>query len=920
MFNIGNTLKHRPKLSQNLLALAFYVILSIVVTWPALVHLRDRVLGAYPGDNFQFLWALWYTAHAIIDLHRSPFFDPSIYFPFGFSLFRNLGEVSPATILVSVPLTRLLGEVATYNLLIITSFALTGFATFLLARALRAGFPGALVAGIGVGFCSYHFAHAGGHLSLASTQWIPFFFLYLERILQRPSIRKALLLGLFYALSALVSWYYASLLPIAAVLYLSLRLNYFKHPKRLARLIKPGLAAVACSAVLVLPFAVPYVLALKHGTMETRSLEESQAFSASVADFFIPSVRHPLFGRWIAQHWRSGANGLWGEWEVYLGTLIVPLALLGIIRSKDRRITAGLIAMGAGAFVLALGPTLYFVHPPSLRGAANLAPLSHIPLPVLALKDIPPFSFLRCWARMGFFLELAVSLLAAKGLTYLLELVPRRAIARHAVAIIVISLATLDSMAVPFGMALVAPRPVDRWLAAQPGKFAVMEYPIPEHAYSGPAMYSTRLSGKQIIMGYGSNPPNLRYFETLSTFPSPQALDLLQRWGTRFVLVDEKLYQRGSEFWQLWQTWASLEPAIRDSSRLQEVTALEGIHVYKLKSREIQPLSEELVSNPGFESESGGEIQGWTLVGHPRIGRSGTKAHNGSNSCCVTTSDYLVSNPIPIESGRCYLLELFNRRARSKPAHVRLQVIWLDAAEHPLEPSTAAIRFVEATGQWQPARDEFLAPAGSRYAMIYAVTHSGTACLDDYSLREISSDCEPNLSAIPNPAVRPPGAKQSRSSISWNSHSGAGAHVGLSINGQPETRFAEGPAGMRIFDIETGSRWEFRLYDGMSSAPVRTTAVTSETIPLLSASPVIFQSPSALGKTTISWNMPNHSEAEVWVSHDGNPEQLFVRGASGSQDAPWIARGSTYEFRLYAALPKRRLIGKLTVRATEPSP
>ena len=98
--------------------------------------------------------------------------------------------------------------------------------------------------------------------------------------------------------------------------------------------------------------------------------------------------------------------------------------------------------------------------------------------------------------------------LAAKGLTYLLELLPRRAIARHAVAIIVISLATLDSMAVPFGMAPVAPRPVDRWLAAQPGKFAVMEYPIPEHAYSGPAMYATRLSGKQIIMGYGSNPPN----------------------------------------------------------------------------------------------------------------------------------------------------------------------------------------------------------------------------------------------------------------------------------------------------------------------------------------------------------------------------------------------------------------------------
>ncbi len=204
--------------------------------------------------------------------------------------------------------------------------------------------------------------------------------------------------------------------------------------------------------------------------------------------------------------------------------------------------------------------------------------------------------------------------------------------------------------------------------------------------------------------------------------------------------------------------------------------------------------------------------------------------------------------------------------------------------------------------------------------MIYAVTHTGAAWLDDYSLREVSSGCEPSLIAIPNPAVRPPGAKQSRTSISWDSHSGAGSHVGLLVNGRAETRFAEGPIGMRIFDIETESRCEFRLYRDASAAPVKSTIVTSETIPPLSASPVVFESRAALGKTTISWNMPGHAEAEVWVSQDGGPEHLFVRGASGSQEAPWIARGSTYKFRLYAMLPKRKLIGELTVRATEPPP
>jgi hypothetical protein len=914
-------LQSQPTLSENMLALGFYTILAVIATWPALIHLRDRVLGAYPGDNFQFLWALWYAAHATFDLHSSPFFDPDVYFPFGFSLFRNLGEVSPATILASVPLTRCLGEVATYNLLIMISFALTGFGTFLLARELRAGFPGALIGGIGVGFCAYHFAHAAGHLSLASTQWIPFFFLYLERTLRKPSVRSGVLVGLFYSLSSLVSWYYASLLPIAAALYLSLRLNYFKERTLLVNLIKPALAAAACIVVLVLPFAVPYVLALKHGTMTTRSLEESQEFAASVADFFIPPMQHTFFGRWVAQHWRSGPNGVWtDEWEIYLGTLILPLALVGILHPKHRRITAGLVAMGAGAFVLALGPSLYFVHPASLHGALNLAPLSRISLPVLALKAIPPFSFLRGWARMSFFLQLAASLLAAQGCTYLLELIPRRSVARGAVAFAVISLATVDSMITPFGMASVTPRPVDRWLAAQPGKFPVMEYPIPEHAYSGLAIYSTRFTGQQIIMGYASNPPNASYFETLSTFPSPQALDLLQQWGTKFVLVDESLYQGGSEFWLLWQTWKSLEPAMRESGRLKEVTTLGGVHVYQLQRREIQPVSQELIPNSGFESGTSAEIQGWTRVGHPIIDRSGNEAHGGSGSCSVTASDYLVSNPIPVESGHCYLLQLFSRRAKTQTAFVRLQATWLDALQHPLDPSTASIRVVEVNKQWQSARDEFHAPPESRYATIYAVTQTGAAWLDDFSLREVPSDCEPSLVAIPNPAVRPPGAKKSRSSISWNSHSGAGSYMGLSINGQPETRFAEGPVGMRIFDIETGSRWEFRLYGDTDGTPVKSTIVTSEPIPPLLASPVVFESRSAPGRTTISWNMPGHGEAEVWVSQDGGPEHLFVRGATGSQEASWITRGSTYEFRLYAMIPGRQLIGQLAVRETQPLP
>jgi hypothetical protein len=94
----------------------------------------------------------------------------------------------------------------------------------------------------------------------------------------------------------------------------------------------------------------------------------------------------------------------------------------------------------------------------------------------------------------------------------------------------------VDFLQGPAAMSSVAPRPVDGWLSKQPGNFAIMEYPITDHAYSGPAVYSTRLTGKSIIMGYASNPPNLRFWSDLSAFPSPSTLDLLYGWGTKYVL------------------------------------------------------------------------------------------------------------------------------------------------------------------------------------------------------------------------------------------------------------------------------------------------------------------------------------------------------------------------------------------------
>src|SRR4029077_4628948 len=174
-------------LYENSFVLLLYALLTIAMTYPTIFFLRTKVLGV-PGDTFHFLWELWYVAHALFDLHKSPFFDPDVFVPFGFSLIGNQ-DLSPGTVLLFSPLTHLFGEVFTYNFLILASFPLTAFGTYLLARELWSNRLAALLAGIIVGFCPYRFAHAGGHLSIVSTEWIPFFFFYLERLISKPKLR-----------------------------------------------------------------------------------------------------------------------------------------------------------------------------------------------------------------------------------------------------------------------------------------------------------------------------------------------------------------------------------------------------------------------------------------------------------------------------------------------------------------------------------------------------------------------------------------------------------------------------------------------------------------------------------------------------------------------------------------------------------
>ena len=907
-----------------------FTLLTVALTYPIPWHLSDSLPGYPPVDNFHYLWELWFPAHAIFDLHRSPFLDPNIYSPFGFDLIRNQ-DMSPVTVLLFVPLTRAVGEVVAYNLIVLISFPLSAFGAYLLCRELWGNRLAAIVAGTAVGFCAYRVSHALGHLSTVTTQWIPFFLFYVERTIRRPTVRNGVLLGLFFSLSALATWYYAVGCVISAVLYVSVRLTRAerRHWRELQR---PMAAASLVATMLVLPFVVAYARGVLSGAMTSRPGIQQEMFAASVADFFTPTVSHPVWGRWISQHWRTGLNGQWpSEWQIYLGTVLLLLAIVGVWGQRTRTVWA-VIVMGIGMFVVALGPNLQLTHE-AVTEASRFWPL---PLPVQLFSRVPPFSLLRAWSRMAIFVEIAVAVLAARGVALLFDRPPRILASRTAfwqiaVTVIVTGFVIFDTLAVPYARSSVAPRKIDRWLAAQPGDFAIAEYPVMGYGWSGPAMYRTRLTGKRTILGYGSYPPNADFWPVLSRFPASETLDLLRWWDVKYVIVDEAMYRSGAEFWGVRHTWKTLQPVIASSSRLVERAVLDDVHVYELLDARGNASGAELILNPGFEETGGDAPSQWTWIGSRDDAILGAEGHHGQRAASVTTTNYLVSEKIPVTPGQCYQLQQFSRG--NEPGDVaRLQVNWLDSSGRDLGSQADVIRVFNAYPSWRAARTWVRAPSASRAARIYAIAHRGRVWLDDYSFREAADACappagetpefvpiertdQPSLVATPNPVTLIGGV--GRTTLTWSTGKERPGPVYVSENGGPEILFAgDSQYGSQEANwINSGKSYEFRLYSGSTQKTLLASVVVSGKVePRLFATPNPIPAGAGPGTTQIGWTTGDGSIGEIYVSIDNGPEILFARNSQGSQEANWIANGSVYVFRLYKIGRGKTPLASITVQ------
>jgi hypothetical protein len=314
-----------------------------------------------------------------------------------------------------------------YNLVTLLHVWIIGVGTYVLARCFKASALAALVAALIMIFGASIAARiAAGHIGeLFNRAWMPWQLAALYYLAQRPTLRRALALGVVFGLTLLagasgyqVVMYNGILSAVWGVYWLWKQPD---HRKRALFAAWCGVAVVfgvALSAIQTLPTAD----LLQHGNRQERLSDH---------DLNIAALPVPMALGYALPHTFDDAtitDYIWPEFATYAGAATLFLALYALRRRSKESVVRLWGGVALIFFLLAFG----------LQN----------PLYRLVLDVFPPYTLVRNPARHLAVVQLALAMLAALGLDTLLnQPLPAIKLRRHAVgialaALIVVAAAT----------------------------------------------------------------------------------------------------------------------------------------------------------------------------------------------------------------------------------------------------------------------------------------------------------------------------------------------------------------------------------------------------------------------------------------------------------------------------------------------
>jgi hypothetical protein len=408
-----------------------FAILTVAVTWPLVTQL-DTSLAQNPcwsRDAYQQAYEMWWFKKALLELGESPGFLRWIYFPDGADYPLLLTYFT--TYVFGVPFLLFLSPVATYNVVFLLTFFLSGLSAYALCAYLTQNRWAGLLGGIVYAFFPGRMAHAlAGHLELIATYLFPLYLLLLIRTARKPKAAIAVLCGLTLGASLLVQPLFIPflLVPFTAA-WLLCEVFLLKHKiERRAWIALAG--ALALGVAIAAPFFWPVLSQQAAGQAAYLEGIGTVSFSADLLGIVAPSPLNPVLAglgivppyvqRVAPDDWRIA------ELLTYAGLAPLALGILSVVKQRRRVAAWTLVAIVAA--VLSLGPVLkvngeivsFAIE--DVGGSTEVI----VALPYALLAKAPLLSLNRAPARINATLMLALAVLSAHGLAWLLERVRHR--------------------------------------------------------------------------------------------------------------------------------------------------------------------------------------------------------------------------------------------------------------------------------------------------------------------------------------------------------------------------------------------------------------------------------------------------------------------------------------------------------------
>jgi len=439
-------------------------------------------------------------------------------------------------------LSSLFGPTAAYNIVIALGFILTFIAAYLIATRITKNRFACLFSALVLTLLPYRLIHSQLHINLSSTQWLLFFILSLITLREKPSLWRAVALGVFAGLTMLDNYQYAAFATLCAIVFALYDLSCRYRLKEMGHFYK-NFAWMFMSFVLGCLIVLVFDQKIFNSVIQgfnfsnlgpTRDVFELRTYSTFWFYYLLPSPALAFFSGPFAPIFNDKITLLKTnavEQTIFLGWTPLIMALFALFKLPKERERFNL---GYFVFLVVVAIILSLVFDIKIGGVSLQSPAEIV---------FNKFPIIRVYSRLGLLVGISTAMLA--GWTFANLTQRRNVLEKTAIILGLFFFLTIEFMPkTPFPTidTKSIPSIYDELKKQPPGVLA--EYPLlPSEE---PASYDyllAQLSHRMPLL-YGSSPSTSgEGFRKSILDPSlPNTIAKLQEANVKYLIIHEDRY------------------------------------------------------------------------------------------------------------------------------------------------------------------------------------------------------------------------------------------------------------------------------------------------------------------------------------------------------------------------------------------